>query len=150
MKTTTISKALSLLLCLVLLAAAVSVAAGCGGNVPVPAESVQESVPETQVQVRGEGSKIFAFKVTYQDGKTDSFEIHTEEKTVGDALVKLGLIEGTVGDYGLYVKKVNGVTADYDVDGTYWAFYVNGAYASSGVDSTDVTAGAEYAFKVEK
>ena len=54
------------------------------------------------------------------------------------------------GDYGLYVKTVNGVTADYDVDQTYWAFYINGEYASTGVDATSVTAGDTYSFKVEK
>ena len=149
MKRTTILRALSLLLCLVLLAAAVSLATGCDGNSTTPDASVAESKEENQTPVRGEGATAFTFKVVYKDGKTDTFEIHTDEKTVGDALVKVGLIEGEVGDYGLYVKTVNGVTADYNVDGTYWAFYIDGAYASSGVDSTDVTAGAEYAFKVE-
>ena len=41
-------------------------------------------------------------------------------------------------------------TADYDVDQTYWAFYVNGEYASTGVDSTKIEEGAAYSFKVEK
>ena len=58
--------------------------------------------------------------------------------------------EGEDGQYGLYVKTVNGITADYDVDGTYWAFYINGEYAMSGVDVTDIAAGSTYAFKVEK
>ena len=49
----------------------------------------------------------------------------------------------------IYVKTVNGVTLDYDKDGKYWAFYVNGEYAQTGVDSTDITAGAEYSFKAE-
>ena len=70
--------------------------------------------------------------------------------TVGDALLDLGLIEGDEGDFGLYVKKVCGIEAVYEKDKTYWAFYVNGEYAMSGVDTTDVEAGAEYAFKVEK
>ena len=52
-------------------------------------------------------------------------------------------------DYGLYVKEVNGITADYDVDGTYWAFYINDEYASTGVDSTNITEGDNYSFKVE-
>ena len=49
-----------------------------------------------------------------------------------------------------YVKKVNGITADYDADQTYWAFYVNGEYATAGVDSTTIEEGATYSFKVEK
>ena len=61
-----------------------------------------------------------------------------------------GLIAGEDGAYGLYVKTVNGVTLDYDADGMYWAFYVNGEYASSGVDATEAVSGAEYMFKAEK
>ena len=76
--------------------------------------------------------------------------MHTNEKIVGDALQKLGLIEGEEGQYGLFVKKVNGITADYDVDKTYWAFYVDGEYAMSGVDTTEIEKDKEYCFKVEK
>ena len=69
---------------------------------------------------------------------------------MGEALLDKGLIAGDDSEYGLYVKTVNGVTLDYDKDGMYWAFYINGEYAQTGVDSTDITAGAEYAFKAEK
>ena len=79
-----------------------------------------------------------------------AIDITTEKETVGEALLDEGLIEGEDSQYGLYVKKVNGVLADYNVDGTYWAFYVNGAYGATGVDSTPVEDGATYAFKVEK
>ncbi len=98
----------------------------------------------------GEGKAMFHFSVVDKDGNETKFVIHTDKTTVGDALLEHGLIEGDAGDYGLYVKKVNGITADYDVDKTYWAFYINGEYAMSGVDVTDVTEGAAYTFKVEK
>ena len=68
---------------------------------------------------------------------------------MGDALTELGLIDGEDSEYGLYVKTVDGITVDYDTDGKYWAFYVDGEYAQSGVDSTEVTAGSEYSFRVE-
>lgn len=45
---------------------------------------------------------------------------------------------------------VNGIIADYDVDKTYWAFYINGEYAMSGVDTTKIEEGAAYSLKVEK
>ena len=45
----------------------------------------------------------------------------------------MGLIAGEDSDYGLYVKTVNGVTVDYDTDGKYWAFYVDGEYAATDV-----------------
>ena len=69
---------------------------------------------------------------------------------MGDALLELKLIDGEESQYGLYVKTVNGVTADFDKDKEYWAFYVNGEYAMSGVDTTEIEAGATYSFKVEK
>ena len=60
------------------------------------------------------------------------------------------LIDGEEGAYGLYVMMVNGITADYDVDQTYWAFYINGEMAMTGVDTSNIEAGATYSFKVEK
>ena len=60
------------------------------------------------------------------------------------------MIEGEDGPYGLYVKTVNGITADYDKDGLYWAFYVDDAYAISGVDKTAIAEGGHYAFKGER
>ena len=47
-------------------------------------------------------------------------------------------------------KTVNGMTADYDKDGVYWAFYIAGEYAMTGVDATNITDGAQYAFRMEK
>lgn len=98
----------------------------------------------------GEGKTSFNFSVVDKDGNETKFLIHTDKETVGDALLEHALIEGDEGNYGLYVKKVNGIIADYDVDKTYWAFYINGEYAVTGVDVTDVTEGNSYALKVEK
>ena len=84
------------------------------------------------------------------EGNETVFEIHTDKETVGEVLLDLGLIEGEEGAYGLYVKTVNGITVDYDKDKAYWAFYVNGEYAVSGVDTTAITEGDTYSFKVEK
>ena len=85
-----------------------------------------------------------------QDGKAVTFTVHTDEKTVGDALLKLHVVAGEASSYGLYVKTVNGMTADYDKDGVYWAFYIDGEYAMTGVDATNITDGAQYAFRMEK
>ena len=109
-----------------------------------------ESENQADTTVLGKGATVFGFEVVDKDGKVSKFEIHTDKTTVGDALLEVELIEGEDGDYGLYVKKVNGITADYNVDQTYWAFYINGEMAMTGVDTTDVEAGATYSFKVEK
>ena len=80
------------------------------------------------------------------EGYAITFTIHTDEETVGAALLSLGLIAGEDGQYGLYVKTVNGMLADWDVDQTYWSFYENGEYAMSGVDTTVITEGNTYSF----
>ena len=104
-----------------------------------------------KTDITSDGSeKTFTFQVIALDGETSTFTVTTEKATVGEALLDEGLIEGEDSQYGLYVKKVNGVYADYAETGTYWAFYVNGAYGATGVDATPVEDGATYAFKVEK
>ena len=118
---------------------------GCGGNAGQPAGN---KVIEDGATI-GEGEKSFVTEVVDADGNTVKFTVQTNEKTVGEALQKLGVIDGEEGDYGLYIKTVNGITADYNKDGVYWAFYVDGEYAATGVDSTDITAGATYTFKAE-
>ena len=94
--------------------------------------------------------KTFVFKVVDLDGSEKSFDITTDAKTVGEALVAEKLISGEQGDYGLMVDTVNGIKYDYNADGAYWAFYVNGEYAMSGVDSTDIDETAVYSFVATK
>lgn len=105
---------------------------------------------EAGSNVVGVGSVQFSLEVVDGEGNTELFTVNTDKKTVGEALLDCGLVAGEESEYGLYVKTVNGVTADYDVDKTYWAFYIDGEYAMTGVDQTDVTPGTTYSFKVEK
>lgn len=91
----------------------------------------------------GEGSKTLTVAVT-AEGKTVNFTIKTDKKTVGAALLEHNLIEGEESEYGLYIKVVNGITADYDIDKSYWSFYVGGEYATSGVDTTEITESTVY------
>ena len=95
-------------------------------------------------------SKTFSFQVVYPDGSTKDFTVNAQTKTVGEALMAEGLIAGEDGPYGLYVKTVDGLTLDYDKDGMYWAFYVNGEYGMTGCELTDIEDGAVYAFRAEK
>ena len=119
---------------------------GCGGNAD---QTAGNKVIENGATI-GEGEKSFVTEVVDADGNTVKFTVQTNEKTVGEALQKLGVIDGEEGDYGLYIKTVNGITADYNKDGVYWAFYVDGEYAMTGADMTDVVDGTVYTFRVEK
>lgn len=145
----------SFLLCMVLMVAMALFAGGCsGGTNEQSASAKTEQSAEVQTAADGqtelgEGSSQFTFTVVDKDGVEMQFIIHTDKETVGEALLELELIAGDESEYGLYVKTVNGITADYDTDGTYWAFYINDEYAPTGVDATAVTEGGIYAFKVE-
>ena len=98
----------------------------------------------------GEGATQFTFTVVDADGNETTATVNTDAKTLGEALLDLGVIAGDDGDYGLYVKTVNGQTLDYDKDGAYWALYVGDQYATTGVDSTELEPGETYSFKAEK
>ena len=91
----------------------------------------------------------FTVIVVDLEGKETTFEYTSDKATVGEALVEEGLIKGHDTEYGLYVDSVNGVALDWDKDGKYWAFYIDGEYAMTGVDATEITEGATYAFKPE-
>ena len=145
MNKSSMKKLLSILLCIALIAALALSTVGCSKN-----DSTASVSEASGVVSMGEGETKFLFDVVDPDGKESHFEIHTEEKTVGAALLSLGLIAGEDSDYGLYVKTVNGETADYEKDGAYWAFYVNGEYAMASVDGYVPEAGTTYGFHVEK
>ena len=91
----------------------------------------------------GNGNKTITVEVKVED-QSVVFTIHTDKDTVGAALIEHDLIAGDEGAYGLYIKVVNGITADHDIDQSYWAFYIDGEMAMTGVDGTDITEGTAY------
>lgn len=148
-------KVSSFILCMVLIVAMALFTTGCSGTTNKDVSSgteTKEIIESSQASdtVLGTGKTEFAFTVTDEDGNETKFQIHTDKEMVGEALTELGLIAGEESEYGLYVKTVNGITVDYDKDGKYWAFYVNGEYAQTGVSDTAVTEGDTYSFCIEK
>ncbi len=140
-------------LCLMLFAATAFLAVGCG-KTETPAPQDKPAAPvepaEQSDASQKEAKHAFQFIVTKSDGTEKTFEIKTDRETVGAALLDEGLIAGDDSEFGLYVKTVDGETLDYDTDGMYWAFFVNGEYAMSGVDSTAIEEGATYSFAATK
>lgn len=152
MKNTKLTKHLSLILSIVLIAAMALFTTGCENKdkEDKKTSSTQQSTDTNTVKELGEGETSFSFTVIDGEGNETSFKINTDKSTVGEALLENELIAGEEGDYGLYVKTVNGITADYDKDQTYWAFYVNGEYATSGVDQTKINESDSYSFKIQQ
>lgn len=122
-------RTLSLLLALIMVIALV----GCSANKEAPSAAVS-----------------FKVIVTDLDGNETAFEYTSSAASVGEALVAEGLIEGHETEYGLYIDTVNGITADWDADQTYWAFYINGEYATTGIDGTEIVADTTYGLTLTK
>ncbi len=134
-----------LILCMVLIAALALMAVGCSKTEKAP-EAPAEELVATPI---GEGATTFDLTVTKADGSKTLYAVSTDETTVGAALLALELIAGDEGEFGLYIKTVDGETHVYEDDGMYWAFYINDEYAVTGVDMTDIEAGAAYELRAE-
>lgn len=143
MKMQKIKSIIASFVCIVLIAAMALCITGC------EKKGVDLKPFSADATICGEGNTAFNFSVVDKDGIQTDFFVKTDKTIVGEALLENGLIEGEDSEYGLYVKTVNGITLDYNTDGKYWAFYVNGAYATSGVDTTVIDTSAHYVFKAE-
>ena len=90
-----------------------------------------------------EGTKSITIEVVNKEQETSSYEVQTSAEYLRGAMEEAeGLtFSGTDSEFGLTVDTVNGETADYNTDGAYWAFYVNGEYCNYGVDSQPIADG---------
>lgn len=133
----TVTLVTSLLLCL----AVVLTMAGCGKT--VDKAGLWEEATYLKDTEFGDGSTTVEVEVKIGE-ESVTFTIHTDKTTLGEAMAEHDLIGGEEGPYGLYLKVVNGITADYDIDRSYWGFYKNGEYMMTGVDTTEITDGEHY------
>ena len=97
----------------------------------------------TQDTEIGDGEKTVFVEVVAEE-KAITFTIHSDKDTLGEALIENSLIDGEKGAYGLYVKKVNGIIADYDVNQCYWGFSKEGERMVTGVDGVKFENGEHY------
>ena len=114
------------------------------------AKDKTDDAEHTEDTTIGTGNTEFIFEVEHLNGSVVKFTVKTDKTILSEALLENNLIAGDNGQYGLYVKTVDGVTYDYDTDGVYWALYVDGEYALVGVDSQTIEAGHTYKFKAER
>lgn len=90
-----------------------------------------------------EGSKSITIEVVNQSSESESYHLKTDAGFLRQAMEEAeGLtFSGAESEYGMAVDTVNGVRADYSLDGAYWAFYVNGEYCNYGIDNQPVLDG---------
>ena len=115
----------------------------------VDAEGLWEDATHRRDMTFGEGEKTIEVEVKVED-QSVTFTINTDEKYLADAMLEHELIEGEEGAFGLYVKKVNGITADYDKDKAWWGLYKNGEVTPAGASLTEIADGEHYEFVYSK
>ncbi len=91
----------------------------------------------------GEGETVICLHVVTPES-TVKFTLHTDKTILGDALIDSGIVEGEEGPYGLYIRKVNGISAVFEEDSAYWSLSVNGESAATGADGIEIEDGMNY------
>ena len=109
----------------------------------VDVKGLWEKATYTKDTTFGNGATTVMVEVKVED-QSVTFTIKTDKTTLGEALMEHDLIAGDQGQFGIYIKSVNGITADYDIDQSYWAFTKNGEMMMTGVDGTTIADGEHY------
>lgn len=93
--------------------------------------------PETQ-----QGDKTITVTVVNKESEKD-FEINTDAEMLRGALEEIDLVQGDESEFGLFVKTVDGYTAD-DAAQEWWCFTKGGESLMTGVDTTPIADGEQY------
>ena len=137
----------TLLTALLLLALTVAALASCASG--VIREGLWEDAIYTTDQIIGEGETTFYLIVEAGDNSV-TFTVKTEKTVLGEALRDMDIVKGEEGAYGLYIKSVNGILADYNVDQSWWGVKVEGVTSDYGVDSIEIEDGKTYSLVYSK
>jgi hypothetical protein len=88
------------------------------------------------------GTKTFTLTVVHGNGESKEFTITSSKEFLAEALLDENLIVESDSP-GMYTT-VDGETADYSVDQSYWGFYIDGEYAMEGMNTTPIVDGGNY------
>ncbi|MCL2096949.1 MAG: hypothetical protein FWH10_08610, partial [Oscillospiraceae bacterium] len=124
-------KILAFILCIALIAVSAAILYSCGDD---------KSEDDNQ-NILGEGALSFTLNITDGQGNIKSYIIKTDKTTLGDALVEVGLT-----DDSLFIATLDGITADWDTDESWWKIAVNGEDAAAGAFDIDLESEAVYSF----
>lgn len=95
-----------------------------------------------------EGTKSVSLSVVDDNGESITYDTKTDALVLQELMDELsddGLTySGTESEYGLMVDTVNGLRADYTLDGAYWSFYVNDEYCNYGISEQPVNDGDDF------
>lgn len=90
-----------------------------------------------------EGVKNFTVTVVHSDGSSRDFKLTSSEEFLAPALMAEEIINDEGVETGMYYT-VDGETASWEVNQSYWAIYEGEAYANDGLNTLAVRDGAVY------
>ncbi len=106
--------------------------------------SLWDSATYSESSSVGNGAKTFSLSIE-AEGKAVTLTVNTNEEILGTALYSLGIINDPT-----FFDTANGITADWNKDNAYWAFYIGDTMASVGVGDVSTEEGAVYKFVYTK
>lgn len=124
-----IKKTVAVVLAVLLLLIA-AVFTGCNQKNDASAGSSQSQTQTVSVTV----------EIVHESGNK-TLNLKTEKKYLADALVEAGVIEYSAD--GFYTT-VNGITADYSADGSWWCVTKGGAQTLVGMNELELADGDKY------
>ena len=122
-------KILTLVLCLCL---CLAVFAGC------EAQPIESASADSSASSGVEEKAQITVKIVYADGESKTLSIKTDKQFLADALVDEGIIE--YDESGFYTT-VDGVTADFNVDGGWWCLTKDGTMTTDGLNTQPIADG---------
>ena len=95
------------------------------------------------------GSKQITINVINSAGETTSYDVTTDAEYLQGAMDDAGGLSYETDSTDMVIA-VNGETADYNTDHSYWAFYVNGEYCNYGITQQPVADGDTFSIEYTK
>ena len=95
------------------------------------------------------GEKTIGLTVVFSQDNQKEYKIHTDAENLGDALKEEKLVDGTQGEYGLYIETVDGVTADAS-NQEWWCITKGGETLNTSADLTPIADGEHYELTLSK
>lgn len=118
-----------------------------GSSVVGAAESGENSLWDSALYKEdaevGEGAHSVFIEVKIGE-RSVTLTVKSDKDNLADMLIENKIVEGDTSEYGLYIKKVNGVTADYDADGAYWGLNKGGEPTAVGASAITIKDGEHY------
>lgn len=91
------------------------------------------------------GSKAITIQVTNKAEETTDYTFKTDAEFLQQAMDEAKDL--TYNEEGGFVDTINGEKADWNVDQSYWAIYVNGEYGMFGIADQPVADGDVFLFQ---